>query len=532
MHCGFAMDGVSGALGIAAAPYTLLQTAIALRNHLHHLRHNAHHRHRLQTLAHHLIHTLRSAELLLPAAANYSGLGTASLDQLTHHQLLAVLQTVQSISFRRQRHRLVKCIVSCFTASDELTKLQEAERKLENLMTQVVVIEKMLQTIPTVCHETMELPLSSVGLDRAASVLDFLQRTSGQLGLRVICIHGQPGVGKTTLLNYIWQYIPAAFQTPFYARAYAQIGHDATPQMICKSQSSLLRQLGGANREFPSNDIGRAALRMRFQELKASRKPMFLAIDNIFQPEHLEQLFPSKLTTEIVPMSSCIVVTCRNYAVVEALLSICHLQVHDRLQVFCFEPPCLNLQESKKVFAECAGMHPWAPEHQDLLSSLVPLCGGLPLAVTVMGKMFVDEARRETAQWKLIQTQWAALDVDDEDIAPVRKALQLSYDRLAPSRQEAFSDIVTTFYGCSWEAAQRIVGEAMMRDLSNSSLITKVDSIHKCNRSALPVGYDPYLWDDGFHVAMHDLTLRFGKSILRNVRAKSSFPFIKLLALN
>ncbi|MCO5551404.1 hypothetical protein L7F22_004907 [Adiantum nelumboides] len=168
--------------------------------------------------------------------------------------------------------------------------------------------------------------------------------------------------------------------------------------------------------------------------------------------------------------------------------------------------------------------HSTLDHHQELLDTLVPLCGGLPFALTVMGNVFVDEAKRERAQWKLIQQQMVALNVDNEDTSPVTTSLKLSYDWLLPSRQAAFLDIVSMFYGWPWEKVERIVGVLVTKDLRNSALISQVDGTDMCNQSALRRGYDsdslyntsPIEEYNEKVVTMHDLTLRFGESILTN----------------
>ncbi|KAI5056980.1 hypothetical protein GOP47_0028798 [Adiantum capillus-veneris] len=115
------------------------------------------------------------------------------------------------------------------------------------------------------------------------------------------------------------------------------------------------------------------------------------------------------------------------------------------------------------------------------------------------------------------------LDANNTDTSFVTKSLQLSYDRLAPSCQAAFLDVVSIFYRWSWETVERIVGVLIMRDLKNSSLSSQVDGIEKCNQNALiRRGYDSDWWYntsptgnfDSRVVPMHDLTLRFGESIL------------------
>lgn len=259
-----------------------------------------------------------------------------------------------------------------------------------------------------------------------------------------------------------------------------------------------------------------------FQKLRSNKRPIFMAIDNVFEVEDLENLLPFKLSKDILPAFSSIAVTCRNYRVIKALLNICHLQEDDCSQVFCYEPPFLDPEESKAVFAECGGMR--ADEHVELLDALVPLCEGLPLALTVLGKIFVDEKKRERREWEVIKKQMQVLDRDDEEMSPITKSLWLSYDKLKPSRQAAFLDVVNFFYGWPWETVERILDANVLNDLRNSSLISDADHWTKCNQSALRAGFQLYpswsefgvYWEPSRKrvVTMHDFTLRFGESLL------------------
>ncbi|MCO5551405.1 hypothetical protein L7F22_004908 [Adiantum nelumboides] len=156
------------ALGIAASSSALLEAALALRNHIHHIRHNAQLKLRLQILTQQLITTLTSAQTVYPDASAH-----------THQALQSLLQSLQPHA-TSHRNVIVERLLRRVTASDRLSKLQEAERKLENLQTQVVVVNNMLQLVSTVCNEIVELPPSQVGLDRSAAILNFLQTSQMQ----------------------------------------------------------------------------------------------------------------------------------------------------------------------------------------------------------------------------------------------------------------------------------------------------------------------------------------------------------------
>ncbi|KAI5056605.1 hypothetical protein GOP47_0028423 [Adiantum capillus-veneris] len=151
---------------------------------------------------------------------------------------------------------------------------------------------------------------------------------------------------------------------------------------------------------------------------------------------------------------------------------------------------------------------------------------GLPLALNVVGKLFVDKARHKREEWQRVQDHLATFDGDDEDTNVVRKALELSYPMLKESRQTTLLDMVSTFYGWPWEIAGTIVGVDIMQDLWNSSLISHVNSPNMCSRSAKRLGCLSLLSTTHLcyakFVTMHDLILRFEESLLRANSTKFS----------
>ncbi|KAI5070663.1 hypothetical protein GOP47_0015006 [Adiantum capillus-veneris] len=490
-------------LGVASAIESLLQLA----RHIDYLRLNPSHRRQLKLLTQALIDRLS----LIVCSTVSSPASVVALEE----QLQSLLQTVQSIG-KRQYGFGIDCILSCICATDVHSKLEDLERTLQALTTQVVVVDGIFHIAPRVAHDKVSLPPSKIGLDRSMPIMDFLKKSEGQL-FRVIGIHGLPGLGKTTILNHIWKEVSLTFG----ARAFVHIGDGANDDTICKAQTRILGQLEyHVNTEFPSFEMGGGQLNDHLHKLKNGGKTLFLAVDDVIDAQDLNKLLPFRVGSDNLHASSCIVVTCRDYGVVQALLNKCHLQGNLEGQVFHFEPPCLQADESKKLFADSANMQYSDPCHQDLLNALVPLCGGLPLALTVLGNIFVDEGRRVKSEWWLVERNILTVRQDNQETSPVTKFLQLSFERLAPSRQEAFLDIVSTFYGWSWETVERIVDVDVMKELKNRSLVSAVDSIHMCNHGALRFGYNfDYCYGGAFDdkcVAMHDLAFRLGERILRN----------------
>lgn len=195
---------------------------------------------------------------------------------------------------------------------------------------------------------------------------------------------------------------------------------------------------------------------------------------------------------------------------VKALSRICHLQESNDSQVLFYSLPCLSDGDSKALFVKSASISCVTDQHEELLKALVPLCGGLPLALTTLGSIFIDEAKREEEQWSLVAEQM------EGELSPVMKALELSYNQLRPSLKAAFLDVVRFYYGWPWDRVERIVGGNVLQDLKNRSLISEAQDFTRCNQSALKFGYSPteslsYPWPKV--VAMHDLTLRFGGSL-------------------
>lgn len=398
--------------------------------------------------------------------------------------------------------------------------LDEALRRFDRLKNEVLlrvmaVSAAIDHRIPTIANDALDLSSNSpAGFDRVDALKSFLQHKTE--GLRLIGIHGQAGIGKTTLLLKLWEEV--SLQPPFDTRAFVQVGEGASGESLRKLQSRMLQQLGGPNEDFPSDDFGRGALKNHLLSLRKSNESVFLAIDNVWDREHLTAILPDHLAS-LLPSSSCIVITSRQRSVILKLLELCSLQPADEDHVLLFTPPYLSGNASKKLFADHALMR--MEDHVELINSITPLCGGLPLALTVLGSVFRDEIKRQDPEWRKLLSKMQQENAFPRESQPVVKALELSYDRLEATHQKAFLDVVGFFYGWNWQTVGRIVGEDVLQDLKDSSLIRVAKGMDKCKQNEINHFGRPkanVCLDGPFEdvLDMHDLVFKFGKSLLQS----------------
>lgn len=358
-------------------------------------------------------------------------------------------------------------------------------------------------------------PVISVGLDQHVNhIVDFLQ----QEGICTVGIHGQGGLGKTTLLHEV---ITAVEKNEKRLFAFIEVGRNPDDVYLRKLQSSLLQQLGGGRKDFSTTAKGRNALLDQFVNLKMGAKQARIAIDNVFEVKHIVELLPPHLG-KILPNRSCVLITSRSSQVVSKLDHVCKISVYPYFHL-SYKLPALSPQQSRDLFLFYASKKKEMPTKsaESLIECIVPKCDGLPLALKVMGSLFSDEANRTEDQWlaignKMKQAEELLLPEDQ-----IFGKLQASYDKLSAELKQVFLDIAVLFRGWDWRIVERIVGKENLSTLVELALVSvKTRDTEGLTGIAQLTRYSEYPWKMDL-VTMHDLLSDIGSSISQSTRVRS-----------
>ena len=239
---------------------------------------------------------------------------------------------------------------------------------------------------------------ASVGLEQHVNTISEFVNNKG---VCLVGIHGQAGLGKTTLLNEVVAKIEKAEKRLF---AYIEVSED-----LKKLQSSLLEQLGGGKKEFTSVAQGRSALLYQLRKLKEVNKVARIAIDNLYDVRLVGEFFPHSLG-KVLPANSCVIITCPSVAILSRLDQLCRPALPN-YHYLPYKLPCLAPQQAKALFISHAASEPVNTlysingifsKYGDLANHFLPLCEGLPMALKVVGSYFSNAANRNEENWMAI----------------------------------------------------------------------------------------------------------------------------------
>jgi len=273
-----------------------------------------------------------------------------------------------------------------------------------NFATLAAVGNRALESIPIagapVYAKTpeQEQPGAIVGLEQHINhIIDFTKRG----GVSLIGIYGQAGLGKTTLLNKVVAQIEKAEKQTF---AYLEVSDD-----LQRLQSSLLLQLGGEKKEFSSTSQGRNAILYQLQKLKQQHKVVRIAVDNLFDPRLVGELFPHSMG-KVLSTNSCVIITCPSLAILNKMDQLCRTAV-PAYHYLPFKLPHLGSEHAKALFLSHAASHPVnllssangvISRYENLANHFLPLCEGLPLALKLVGLYFSKPVNRNEENWMAV----------------------------------------------------------------------------------------------------------------------------------
>ncbi|KAK7295636.1 hypothetical protein RJT34_18547 [Clitoria ternatea] len=241
-------------------------------------------------------------------------------------------------------------------------------------------------------------------------VIDKLMKDDSDL--KVVCIIGMGGLGKTTLARKI--YNSNQVKDLFPCRAWGYVSNDYRPRELLQS---LLKCLSIANEADASND---EKVKNKLRECLKGKKYL-IVLDDIWKPQvwdKVKGVFPDDKN------GSRILITSREKSV-----------AHYTGATSPYNLPFLNQEESWELFSKKVFRGKECPSHLERLGrSIVESCKGLPLAIEVLSGLVAKKEKSEREWLRIKKISWELT----EDKFEVMDILRLSYDNLPQRLKPCF----------------------------------------------------------------------------------------------
>jgi len=330
----------------------------------------------------------------------------------------------------------------------------------------VEVIVSRIQTL--LDYKDLFITKFPVGLEsRVEKVIGCIENHSNKACM--IGIWGMGGSGKTTVAKAIYNRIYRTFIGKSFIENIREV-YDGVSRSNIHLQEHLLYDVLKSKLQLESISLGRTMI-----ENELSRKRLLIVLDDVNEFDQLDSLFGKE---QWFGQGSVIIITTRD---------VRHLRRNNVDYVYKTEE--MNETESLELFSWHAfGEEKPIEDFNDVARNVVGYCGGLPLALEVLGSYLSERTKKE---WKSVFSKLKIIPN-----TKVQEKLRISFDDLRDEvEQEIFLDICCFFIGKERGYVTEILnGCGLQGDIEIRVLIERaLISVERNNK----LGMHPLLRDMG-----------------------------------
>ncbi|KAK7286788.1 hypothetical protein RJT34_22021 [Clitoria ternatea] len=331
------------------------------------------------------------------------------------------------------------------------------------------IVEEVLRKLDDTLLPITEFP---VGLEsRVQEVVRFIQYQPNKFC--IIGIWGMGGSGKTTTAKAIYNKIHRDFVARSFIESVREVCERDNKGHI-DLQKQLLSDVLNTKAEVQSIAKGTSMIEKRLRGRK-----VFIVLDDVSKFDQVKALCGNR---KWIGDGSVLIITTRDVRVLNLLKvdAICKMKEMDKnesLELFSWH-----------AFREASP----TKDFSELSSNVVAYCGGLPLALEVLGSHLYERTKEE---WKSVLSKLKRIPNEQ-----VQEKLRISYDGLDKEEKDIFLDLCCFFIGKD---------RAYVTDIINGcGLHAEIGITILIERSLIKV-------EKSNKVAMHDLLRDMGQEIVR-----------------
>ncbi|KAJ7962589.1 Disease resistance protein (TIR-NBS-LRR class) [Quillaja saponaria] len=341
-----------------------------------------------------------------------------------------------------------------------------------NIMSEAQLVEEVVQDI------LLKLNLMSpsgldfkdlVGIDKHIEEIESLLQI-GSSNIRIVGIWGMGGIGKTTIAGAVFAKLSSQFESCCFVADVQKKVKESTIDSVRDEYLSIL--LEEKNLRIGIPNIGTTFVNERLR-----RKEVLVVFDDVGDSSQLKYLLGSGDCC--FGPGSRVMVTSRDRTV--------FVKYADEI----YEVQKMNFLKSLQLFSLNAFKqdNP-VEEFTELSKRMVFYCGGISLALSVLGSFLYGKSKEE---WES-----SLKKLDETSPKKIQDVLKLSYYGLDDKEQAVFLDIACFFN--KHEFMTNLIGL-----LGDSAIISIRSLTDLCYIS---------IWHDGQMVEMHDLIKEMGREIV------------------